>query len=59
MYTENFRNTHSDTQVVIFEIQKMANSYILGWEDLDLYGANERKKQTSCSWIAAKVWNPL
>lgn len=40
MYTENNRNTHRDTQVVIFQIEEMANSYILGWEDLDLNGAN-------------------
>lgn len=40
MYTENAKNTHGDFQVVIFEIAEMANSYILGWEDLDLNGAS-------------------
>ncbi|MFT5717120.1 MAG: hypothetical protein ACJAWS_001242 [Oleiphilaceae bacterium] len=38
MYTESHRNTHSDIQVAIFKIEELENSYILGWEDLDLNG---------------------
>jgi hypothetical protein len=38
MYTENNLNTHNDIQVAIFEIEGLENSYILGWEDLDLNG---------------------
>jgi hypothetical protein len=38
MYTENLLNTHDDIQVAIFKIEELENSYILGWEDLDLYG---------------------
>jgi len=38
MYTENTRNTHNDIQVAIFKIEELENSYILGWEDLDLNG---------------------
>jgi len=38
MYTENLLNTHSDIQVAIFKIEELENSYILGWEDLDLNG---------------------
>jgi len=38
MYTENTLNTHNDTQVAIFKIEELENSYILGWEDLDLNG---------------------
>jgi len=40
MFTENVLNTHKDIQVVIFEIEELKNSYILGWEDLDLNGGN-------------------
>ncbi|MCG8672389.1 MAG: PEP-CTERM sorting domain-containing protein [Pseudomonadales bacterium] len=40
MYTESSRNTHNDIQVAIFEIEELENTYILGWEDLDLYGGN-------------------
>jgi len=38
MYTENLLNTHDDIQVAIFKIEELENSYILGWEDLDLNG---------------------
>lgn len=38
MYTQSDRNTHNDIQVAIFEIEELENSYILGWEDLDLNG---------------------
>jgi len=38
MYTESTRNTHNDIQVAIFKIEELENSYILGWEDLDLNG---------------------
>jgi hypothetical protein len=38
MYTQNSLNTHSDIQVAIFKIEELENSYILGWEDLDLNG---------------------
>ncbi len=40
MFTENELNTHDDIQVAIFEIAELENSYILGWEDLDLNGGN-------------------
>jgi len=40
MFTESSRNTHDDTQVAIFKIQELDDSYILGWEDLDLNGGN-------------------
>jgi len=40
MFTESNRNSHGDSQVAIFEIQELDNSYILGWEDLDLNGGN-------------------
>ena len=39
MYTENNLNTHNDIQVAIFKIEELENSYILGWEDLDLNGS--------------------
>lgn len=38
MYTENDLNSHNDIQVAIFKIEELENSYILGWEDLDLNG---------------------
>ncbi len=38
MYTEHEENTHDDYQVAIFKIEELENSYILGWEDLDLNG---------------------
>lgn len=40
MYTESALNTHQDIQAVIFKIDELENSYILGWEDLDLNGGN-------------------
>ena len=36
--SQNLLNTHDDIQVAIFEIEELENSYILGWEDLDLNG---------------------
>ncbi|MDX1694783.1 MAG: DUF4114 domain-containing protein [Ketobacteraceae bacterium] len=38
MFTESGLNSHGDTQVAIFEVAELANTYILGWEDLDLNG---------------------
>lgn len=40
MYTENWLNSEGDIQVAIFKIEELENSYILGWEDLDLLGAD-------------------
>lgn len=38
MFTESSLNSHGDTQVAIFAIEELENTFILGWEDLDLYG---------------------
>ena len=38
MFTESDLNSHNDIQVAIFEVEELANTYILGWEDLDLNG---------------------
>ncbi|MCP4337491.1 MAG: DUF4114 domain-containing protein [Desulfobulbaceae bacterium] len=38
MYSEHLRNTHSDYQLTIFQVND-SNEYILGWEDLDLNGS--------------------
>jgi len=38
MYTQSKLNTHDDIQVAVFKIEELVDTYILGWEDLDLYG---------------------
>ena len=38
MFTESNLNSHGDTQVAIFEVEELENTFILGWEDLDLLG---------------------
>lgn len=38
MFTEHNRNTHQDYQVTVWQINGSPTDYILGWEDLDLYG---------------------
>lgn len=38
MFTEHLRNTEGDYQVTIFQ-KNDSNQFILGWEDLDLYGS--------------------
>ena len=38
MYTQSELNTHDDIQVAVFKIEELVDTYILGWEDLDLYG---------------------
>ncbi len=40
MYTEHLENSHNDIQVAVFKIDELENSYILGWEDLDLFGGD-------------------
>jgi len=40
MYTQHALNTHDDYQVAIFQIMEADNQYVLGWEDLDLYGCS-------------------
>lgn len=40
MYTESDRNTHDDIQVAVFKVEELVDTYILGWEDLDLNGGN-------------------
>jgi len=40
MYTEHLLNSHDDQQVVIFAIEELTDTYILGWEDLDLNGGS-------------------
>ncbi len=38
MYTEHGLNSHDDYQVTIWQVNNSPYNYILGWEDLDLYG---------------------
>ncbi len=45
MYTEHLLNTHSDRQVVIFAIEELTDTYILGWEDLDIGGNSDSDYQ--------------
>lgn len=40
MYTEHGLNSHRDYQVAIFKLNDVDNQFILGWEDLDLYGGD-------------------
>lgn len=40
MFTEQDKNTHDDVQVAIFKIEELYNTFILGWEDLDVNGGN-------------------
>ena len=40
MYSQNELNTHSDYQVAIFKVEELVDTYILGWEDLDLNGGS-------------------
>jgi len=40
MYTEHLLNSHDDIQVAIFKVENLENTFILGWEDLDLNGGN-------------------
>lgn len=40
MYTQSGLNTHNDVQVAIFKVEELTDTYILGWEDLDLNGGN-------------------
>ncbi len=40
MFTESDRNTHDDVQVAVFKVEELVDTYILGWEDLDLNGGN-------------------
>ena len=41
MYTQHALNTDNDYQVAIFQIMEADNQYVLGWEDLDLYGGSD------------------
>jgi len=38
MYTQSGLNSHGDIQVAIFKVEELVDTYILGWEDLDLNG---------------------
>ena len=38
MYTQHERNSHDDVQVAVFKVEELVDTYILGWEDLDLNG---------------------
>lgn len=38
MYTQHDRNSHDDIQVAVFKVEELVDTYILGWEDLDLNG---------------------
>lgn len=40
MFTQNELNTHGDYQVAIFKVEELEDTYILGWEDLDLNGGD-------------------
>ncbi len=45
MYTQSVLNSEQDVQVVVFEIAELANTFILGWEDLDMSGRSDADYQ--------------
>lgn len=58
MYTEHLKNTHDDYQVAIFEILEAPNTFILGWEDLDLNGGSGGDRDYQDMIVRANV-NPV
>ena len=55
MYTDNKLNSYDDYQVAIFEILGEANTYILGWEDLDLNGDDSGDRDYQDMIVRVKI----
>lgn len=45
MYTQSALNSQQDVQVVVFEVAELTNTFILGWEDLDMSGRSDADYQ--------------
>ncbi len=59
MFTEHLKNTDDDYQVVIFEILEAPNTFILGWEDLDLFGREYAGDRDFQDMIVRATLNPI
>lgn len=58
MFTEHSLNTDGDYQVTIWQVNGSQYNYILGWEDLDLNGANGGDRDYQDMILSIKI-NPV
>jgi hypothetical protein len=58
MYTEHLLNTHDDYQVTVWQVNDSPYNFILGWEDLDLYGGSGGDRDYQDMIVSLEV-NPV